>query len=169
MAQSVQLTPDVGTPAITARPVEGVWNSSASFANIRRRPTAYLEGGPSVLACGYVAGPVRLRNQDKGSAGAASRIVQPVTAGGSVSAAFALQHLPYAPAFAVAAVVGKPVRVLCPRSEAVVGRERLRLPEAPILPTTTVGRILAANPHPCSASLSDHSTPPRRVAPTSII
>src|SRR5918999_1132918 len=135
LAQSHQFTPEAAPPALTT-PKE------MELARVFRKHTTMadgvLGGGPSALAHGYAACPVRLRNQDKGSAAVAGRIVQPV-------------------------------RVLGPRSEAVVGRERLRLPEAPILPATPVGRILATNPHSSGCSLSDHSTPPRRVAATSII
>src|SRR5215211_8827057 len=85
---------------------------------------------------------------------------------GSDRPVFAPQHLPYASAVAVAAVVGKPLWILGPRSEAVVGREGLRLPEASLLPATLVSRILAANTHPSGGSFTDHSTPPRRADPT---
>src|ERR671911_553520 len=93
----------------------------------------------------------------------------PLRGCGSDGFVFAPQHLPYAPAVAVATGVGEPVRVLGPHSEAVVGHEGPRLPKASLLPTTPVGRILAANPKPSGGSFTDHSTPPRRVVPTSIM
>src|SRR5918994_2114861 len=52
---------------------EGKWNSPATFANIRRGPTANLEGEPSALPYGYAACPMRLRNYEQGSARAEGR------------------------------------------------------------------------------------------------
>src|SRR5215212_6505573 len=63
------------------RNVGGEWNSPATFANIRRGPTANLEGEPSALSYGYAACPMRLRNYEQGSARAEGRTFQPVTAG----------------------------------------------------------------------------------------
>jgi hypothetical protein len=63
VAQSVKFTPDAARGLLSQHGTsEEKWNSSASFANIRRGSTANLEGEPSALPYGYAACPMRLRN-----------------------------------------------------------------------------------------------------------
>ena len=167
VARNVLRVVNAAPPVAQIITPEGKWNSPGSFANIRLGPTAYLEGARRPLPVG-----TQLALRDCGIRGRGQRepgSLSPQGSYGSFSPGSALQHLPYAPAFAVAAVVGKPVRALSPRSEALVGRERLRLPEAALLPATPVGRILAANLRPSGGSFTDHRSPPTRVAPTSIM
>src|SRR5215211_56508 len=66
------------------------------------------------------------------------------------------QHLTDAPTVAVPAIVGEPVQVLRPRSQIGVGHESPRRPEAPILPTAPVSRMLAMNLRLLEDRLSDH-------------
>jgi hypothetical protein len=75
---------------------------------------------------------------------------------GSGAPPVATQHLPDAPAVAVAPVVGQPIRVLGPQGQIVVVPERLRLPEAPVLPAAPISRILAPYAPPASGLLMNY-------------
>jgi hypothetical protein len=75
------------------------------------------------------------------------------------------QHLPDAPAVAVAAVVGQAIQVLRPYGQVRVGNESLRRSEAPILPAAPVGWSLTMNTRATGGLLTDHRQPSRMDLP----